>query len=148
MRQHLELFLFEFIKNVYKLVRTQCVLTHGFRARADVVATKLGIISLLYFSFHILFSQKGFTYDFEFLYAFLSNTKNKIQPKNGGTPLHPPNHHSWVDSRQSACAMGQARTPLGARIFEQYLFKQFYFLQATTETITIEGGKLVWYRIF
>ena len=42
------------------------------RARADVVATKLGIILsffLLFLSFHILFSQKGFTYDFEFFWG-------------------------------------------------------------------------------
>ena len=50
--------------------------THIVRARADVVATKLGIIlpSSFFLSFHILFSQKGFTYDFEFLHAFLGNT--------------------------------------------------------------------------
>ena len=52
------------------------------RVRADVVATKLGII--LSFSFHLLLSQKGFTYDFEFLHAFLTNNKNKIQAKKGG----------------------------------------------------------------
>ena len=33
------------------------------RARADVVATKLGIILFL-LSFHLLFSQNGFAYDF------------------------------------------------------------------------------------
>ena len=38
------------------------------------MATKLGIILLfLSSSFQVLFSQKGFTYDFEFLHAFLSN---------------------------------------------------------------------------
>ena len=42
------------------------------------MATKLGIFLLLpsfflLLSFHLLFSQKGFTYDFEFLHAFLSN---------------------------------------------------------------------------
>ena len=42
------------------------------RVLADVVAIKL---------LHILFSQKGFAYDFEFLHAFLSNKKNKIEPK-------------------------------------------------------------------
>ena len=48
------------------------------RALADVVATKLGIILFLLSSFHLLFSQKGFAYEFEFLHAFLSNKKNKI----------------------------------------------------------------------
>ena len=43
--------------------------TNIVRELADVVATKLGII--LSSSMHILFSQKGFTYDFEFLHAFL-----------------------------------------------------------------------------
>ena len=57
-----------------------CVCTNGFRAGVDVVATKVGIIlSSSYFFFfflssmHLLFSQKGFTYEFEFLHAFLSN---------------------------------------------------------------------------
>ena len=50
--------------------------TSVVRALVDVVATKLGIILLS--SMHVLFSQKGFTYDFEFLHAFLSNKKNKI----------------------------------------------------------------------
>ena len=62
------------------------------RALVDVVATKLGIILLLLlFSFHLLFSQKGFAYDFEFLHAFLINKKNKIQPKKmgGDPPLTP-----------------------------------------------------------
>ena len=45
------------------LVRAKCVRTSVVRALADVVATKLGII-LLSFSFHTLFSQKGFAYDF------------------------------------------------------------------------------------
>ena len=51
-----------------KLVLTFCVGTHVVRTRADVVATKL---FFLFLSFHILFSQKGFTYDFEFLHALL-----------------------------------------------------------------------------
>ena len=46
------------------------------RARADIAANKLGII--LSSSMHLLFSQKGFASDFEFLHAFLSNKKNKI----------------------------------------------------------------------
>ena len=52
------------------------------RARADIVATKLGIILLLFsFSFHLLFSQKGFAYDFDFLHAFLSNKKIRFSQK-------------------------------------------------------------------
>ena len=55
----------------------------GVRALADVMVTKLGIISLFFFfpsfySFHILFSQKEFAYNSEFLHVFLSNKKNKI----------------------------------------------------------------------
>ena len=60
----------------FQLVRAKCMRTNIVRELADVVATKLGII--LSSSMHILFSQKGFTYDFEFLHAFLSNKKNKI----------------------------------------------------------------------
>ena len=37
--------------------------------------TKLGIILSTSFSMHLLFSQKGFAYDFEFVHAFLSNQK-------------------------------------------------------------------------
>ena len=48
------------------------------RARAEVVATKLGIILSFFFFQYILFSHNGFTYEFEFLHAFLSNKKNKI----------------------------------------------------------------------
>ena len=47
----------------------------GVCALADVVGTKLII---LFPSFHLLISQKGFSYNFEFLHAFLSNQKNKI----------------------------------------------------------------------
>ena len=61
------------------LVRMECVRTHVVSARADVVDTKIGIIpSFFLFSFHVLFSQKGFAYDFEFLHTFLSN-KNKYE---------------------------------------------------------------------
>ena len=42
---------------------------------ADVVAINLGIILSSSSSIQVLFSQKGFTYDFEFLHAFLSNKK-------------------------------------------------------------------------
>ena len=42
--------------------------TNVVRALADVVATFLLFLSS---SFHLLFSQKGFAYDFEFLHAFL-----------------------------------------------------------------------------
>ena len=42
------------------------------RALEDVVANKLII---LLSSFHLLFSQKVFAYDFEFLHAFLNNKK-------------------------------------------------------------------------
>ena len=50
------------------------MITNVVRALADVVATKLGII----LSFHLLFSQKGLSYYFEFVHAFLSNNKNNI----------------------------------------------------------------------
>ena len=40
---------------VSKLVQTECVRTHVVHARADVVATKLGII--LFFFFHALTSK-------------------------------------------------------------------------------------------
>ena len=48
-------------------------------------------MALLFFlSFNILFFQKGLTYDFEFLHAFLSNKKIRFgQKKWGGAPLHP-----------------------------------------------------------
>ena len=45
--------------------------------------------SFFFFSFHILFSQKGFAYDFEFLHAFLSNKKDKICPTKNGGGDHP-----------------------------------------------------------
>ena len=71
------------------------------RARADVVATKLGIILLLlpyfFLSFHVLFSQKGFAYDLEFLHAFLSNKKIRFSPKMGGT-LPSPSRSSFLGS--------------------------------------------------
>ena len=77
--------------------------SHVVRARADVVATKLGII------FSFFFFPITFGYDFEFLHAFLSIKKNKIYPpKNGeGPPLHSLNRYSWVNSRRSVCAMGK-----------------------------------------
>jgi len=41
-----------------------------------------------------------FAYDFEFVHAFLRNKKIRFSLKKmGGTPLHPPNCHFWVDSR-------------------------------------------------
>ena len=50
--------------------------TNVVRALADVVVAKLGIILLLFLSsFHLLLSQKGFAYDFEFVHAFFSNKK-------------------------------------------------------------------------
>ena len=58
--------------------RSACARTLCVRARADVVATKLGIILLPSFFLPRTFLQDGFTYDFEFLLAFLSNKKNKI----------------------------------------------------------------------
>ena len=56
------------------------------------MATKVGIIifSLFFFlfSFHVLFSQKRFAYDFEFLHTFLSNKKIRFSKKNqGGHPF-------------------------------------------------------------
>ena len=67
----------------------------------------------------VLFSQKGFTYDFEFLHAFLSNRKNKIYHKQmgGGTPPFTPQIiiPGWTAS--GVCALWVSETPLGARIF-------------------------------
>ena len=80
------------------LVQAKCVRTNVVRALADVVATKLGII--LFCSFHLLFSQKGFAYDFEIVHAFLSSQK-KIE---GRTPPSPPKL-SFLGEQQ-ACAMG------------------------------------------
>ena len=86
------------------LVQAKCVRTNIVHALADVVATKLGII-LLSSSFHLLFSQKGFAYDFELLHAFLLvTTKIRFSTKemgervflsgggDGGTQyrIHPP----------------------------------------------------------
>ena len=80
--------------------------THVVHTREDIVAIKIIHYSSFFFfflSFHILFSQKGFTYDFEFLDAFLSNKKNKIEPqKLGGTPLHPPKS-SFLGGQQAKC---------------------------------------------
>ena len=59
--------------------RTLCVRTNVVRALADVVVTKLSIILLLSFLIHLLFSQKGFANDFEFLHAFQA-TKNWGDP--------------------------------------------------------------------
>ena len=66
------------MNNTKTLERTECVRKHAVCARADLVATKLCIfpsssflLLLFSFSMHILFSQKGFTYDFESLHAFL-----------------------------------------------------------------------------
>ena len=62
---------------------------HIVRARADIVATKLGVILSFFLpsSMHILFSHNGFTYDFEFLHA---NNKKFSNKKNWeGGPLHP-----------------------------------------------------------
>ena len=60
---------------------------------------------------HILFSQKGFAYDFEFLHAFLSNKKIRF----------------WVDSMQSACAMGKRGPPLA----DAYFFLFFDYIMGT-----------------
>ena len=81
---------------------------HIVCARAEVVATKLGIILLLlpyfFLSFHVLFSHKGFTYDFEFLHDFLSNNKKRAlaQKKWGGTPPSPPKL-SFLGGQQVEC---------------------------------------------
>ena len=66
---------------------------------------------LLSFSFHLLFSQKGFAYDFEILHAFLSSQK-KIE---GRTPPSPPKL-SFLGEQQ-ACAMGKRGPPLASAIF-------------------------------
>ena len=52
----------------------------------------------------VLFPQKGFTYDFEFLHAFLSNRKNKIYHKQmgGGHPPLPPKS-SFLGGQQAEC---------------------------------------------
>ena len=62
------------------LVLTQCALKHVVRAMATQMPLNLALFFLSFFflSFHILFSQRGFTYDFEFLHGFLSNKKNNI----------------------------------------------------------------------
>ena len=41
--------------------------TNVVRALADVVATRLGVILLSSSSMHLLFYQKGFPYNFEFV---------------------------------------------------------------------------------
>ena len=51
---------FRGISLAFILVRAECVRTNVVHALADVVATKVGIVLLLSFSFHLLFSQKGF----------------------------------------------------------------------------------------
>ena len=56
--------------------------TIAVRELADIVATKLGII--LFPSFHLLFSQKGFANDFEFLQV---QKKEDLANKNWA---HPP----------------------------------------------------------
>ena len=66
---------------------------------------------LLSFSFHLLFSQKGFAYDFDILHAFLSSQK-KIE---GRTPPSPPKL-SFLGEQQ-ACAMGNRGRPLASAIF-------------------------------
>ena len=63
--------------------------THVVHARADIVATKI-YFSFFFSSMHILFSQKGFTYDFGFLLAFLNNKKIRFRPKKWGEPPFTP----------------------------------------------------------
>ena len=54
------------------------------RALEDVVANKLII---LLSPFHLLFSQKVFAYNFEFLHAFLSYKKIRFShTQDGGAP--------------------------------------------------------------
>ena len=68
------------------------------RALADVVATKLGFFLLLFLSFHLLFSQKGFAYDFEFLHAFLREavkSHNRLNLGNHPNLPRPPPPVGW-----------------------------------------------------
>ena len=51
-------------------------------------------------SFHFLFSQKGFAYDFEFLHAFLSNKKIRFSPKKMGGTLPSPPKSSFLGGQQ------------------------------------------------
>ena len=53
--------------------RSTCARTLCVRWRTQW-PLNLALFFLLLSSMHVLFSQKGFTYDFEFLHAFLSNT--------------------------------------------------------------------------
>ena len=81
------------------LVRAECVHTNVVRALADVVATILFIILSFFFlsSFHLLFSQNGFAYNFGFGYAFLSNKNIRfIILKNGGGALPSPPKSSFL----------------------------------------------------
>ena len=77
------------------LVRANCVPTNVVCALADVVATELGIILPSSFSFHILFSQNGFAYDFEFFPQIVI--------------------HGWTAGRVRALWVSEH--PLGACIF-------------------------------
>ena len=55
--------------------------TNVVHALADIVAAQLSIILS---SFHLLFSQKEFAYDFKFMHVFLSNKKIKKSSFLGG----------------------------------------------------------------
>ena len=84
----------------------------------------------LLLSFHVLFSQKGFTYDFEFLQAFLSNKKYDLaQKKWGGDPTFTPKSSflggqkacepflGGAETERSACAMGKQGPHLAYAIY-------------------------------
>ena len=80
--------------------------TNVVRALADIVATKLGII-LSFSSFHLLFSQKGFSYNFE-----VTKKIRFIPPKMGGTL---PSPLKWVASKACDPVKLQLRFRNGVR---------------------------------
>ena len=70
-----------------QLVRTECVFCPQALLRNEV-PTIFGIIFLLFFLRHIIFSQKGLSQGYEILHRFLSHKKNKIlgKQKNWDSP--------------------------------------------------------------
>ena len=117
------------------LVRTYCVRRHVVRARADVVATKLGINLLLSFSFFLsvhLPAGRGLPTILNFSMPFLVPKKIRFShKKRGGPPLPPPYCHLWADSRHvkrnGVHALWES---------EDHLWRTRYFLCITTYTRT------------
>ena len=102
-----------------KLFWADCVPTNVVCALADIVAAKLGIILLLFsffLSFHVLFSQKGFVNDFEFLHAFLSNKKIRFWRY---VSLF------WVPKQNGMRALWESQEPLWRM---RYFFLSFHLL--------------------